>query len=311
LILLAALTLTACVPVAGTLPAPSQPTAVAETVQPPAPTAPPATEPAPTVAPVAAESALQPLSADECAALAQAMAKALGMEVTQAQVPFTDPAIGATGTGCEAKATGTGEQFESPQSAVDALAGMLTAQEWEEDPMLAAGGPMGTASGFRSGNQVCIAAAQWQPDASANCPTDEPIASCKLEPKQQLYTVTLDCAQISAGTGVGLANPASVNCTKQGGTLSIEKHGDGGEFGVCYFDDNRQCEEWALLRGYCLAGGIKVTGFVTPSARYCAITGGAYDVTGDSGMETEQGVCTLPDGVECDAWDYYNGKCPS
>jgi putative hemolysin len=106
-----------------------------------------------------------------------------------------------------------------------------------------------------------------------------------------------------------LANPASVNCIDQGGSLSIEKRGDGGEFGVCIFGDNRQCEEWALLRGHCLVGGINVTGFVTPAARYCAITGGAYAPTGKSGEDDEQGVCTLPNGVECDVWDYYNGKC--
>jgi len=49
--------------------------------------------------------------------------------------------------------------------------------------------------------------------------------------------------------GAGAANPASQNCANQGGTLSIEARGDGGQFGVCYFEDNRQCEEWALLRG--------------------------------------------------------------
>ena len=112
-------------------------------------------------------------------------------------------------------------------------------------------------------------------------------------------------------TPVGIANPASVNCTKEGGTLSIEKRGDGGEFGVCIFEDNRQCEEWALLRGDCMVGGIKVTGFVTPAARYCAITGGAYAVIGESGTESEMGICTLPNGVECDVWDYYNGTCAS
>jgi hypothetical protein len=110
-------------------------------------------------------------------------------------------------------------------------------------------------------------------------------------------------------TNAGLANPASVNCIDQGGSLSIEKRGDGGEFGVCTFEDNRQCEEWALLRGHCVVGGIKVTGFVTPAARYCAITGGAYAPTGNVGGEDEQGVCTLPNGVECDVWDYYDGKC--
>jgi hypothetical protein len=33
---------------------------------------------------------------------------------------------------------------------------------------------------------------------------------------------------------------------------------------VCVFGDNRQCEEWALMRGQCPAGGIRVTGYVTP-----------------------------------------------
>jgi putative hemolysin len=65
-----------------------------------------------------------------------------------------------------------------------------------------------------------------------------------------------------------------------------------------------------LLR-YCLVGGINVTGFVTPAARYCAITGGFYASSGGSGTETETGICTLPHGVECDVWDYYNGKCPA
>lgn len=40
-----------------------------------------------------------------------------------------------------------------------------------------------------------------------------------------------------------IANPASQNCLEQGGTLSLEERGDGGQFGVCCFEDNRQCEE--------------------------------------------------------------------
>ena len=108
-----------------------------------------------------------------------------------------------------------------------------------------------------------------------------------------------------------IANPASQNCIDQGGTLQIEERGDGGQIGVCYFEDNRQCEEWALMNGACPAGGVKVTGYVTPAARYCAITGGTYAVTGESNTEDEQGTCTLPDGGVCDAWDYYNGVCTS
>jgi putative hemolysin len=104
-----------------------------------------------------------------------------------------------------------------------------------------------------------------------------------------------------------IANPASVNCTKQGGTLAIQKRGDGGEYGVCYFEDNRQCEEWALMRGECPVGGLKVTGFVTEAGQYCAITGGVYTPTNNT--QPEQGTCTLKNGKTCDAADYFNGKC--
>ena len=106
-----------------------------------------------------------------------------------------------------------------------------------------------------------------------------------------------------------IANPASENCAKQGGKLSIEKNGAGGEFGVCVFEDNLQCEEWAMMRGECPVGGIKVTGYNTPAARYCAIAGGEYAITGDSGAETEKGTCTFKNSKSCDVWEYYNGKC--
>ena len=106
-----------------------------------------------------------------------------------------------------------------------------------------------------------------------------------------------------------IANPASENCLQQGGTLRIE-HGDGGQYhGVCYFEDNLQCEEWALMRGECPVGGVKVTGYTTDATRYCAITGGEYAITANSGRPDEQGVCTLPGGVQCDAAGFYNGKC--
>ena len=113
-------------------------------------------------------------------------------------------------------------------------------------------------------------------------------------------------SQTSSGQ---LANPASENCVAVGGKWSIENRVGGGQFGVCYFEDNRQCEEWALLRGDCPVGGVKVTGYVTQAGRYCAIRGGTYAVTGSNSASDEQGTCTLKDGTQCDAWDYYNGKC--
>ncbi len=105
-----------------------------------------------------------------------------------------------------------------------------------------------------------------------------------------------------------LANPASVNCAKVGGRLVLEKNPQGAEFGVCYFEDNRQCEEWALLRGECAAGGRRVTGYATQAGRYCAITGGEYtDVSEDA--SGEHGNCILPGGRKCEAEAYYRGDC--
>jgi putative hemolysin len=106
-----------------------------------------------------------------------------------------------------------------------------------------------------------------------------------------------------------LPNPASVNCVKKGGKVIIEKRGDGGEYGICLFEDNRQCEEWAMFRRNCPVGGIKVTGYVTHAAQYCAITGGEYTVTANSNKEKEQGTCSFKNGVTCDVWEYYDGKC--
>jgi len=106
-----------------------------------------------------------------------------------------------------------------------------------------------------------------------------------------------------------LANPASVNCMQKGGTLQIERRPVGGEYGVCVFIDNYQCEEWALFRGDCPVGGLRVTGYITPAARYCAITGGRYTVVARSGAVDEQGACALPGGKTCDAAAWYSGTC--
>jgi hypothetical protein len=106
----------------------------------------------------------------------------------------------------------------------------------------------------------------------------------------------------------GLANPASRNCIDQGGALSLHKNG-GGSYGVCTFPDNRQCEEWAMLRGECPVGGLRVTGYVTAAARYCAITGGQYAVTSESNTPSERGTCAFPGGKTCDARAWYEGEC--
>ena len=44
-----------------------------------------------------------------------------------------------------------------------------------------------------------------------------------------------------------------------------------GQYGVCMFEDNRQCEEWALMHGDCPVGGLKITGYENEAEVYCAI----------------------------------------
>jgi putative hemolysin len=105
------------------------------------------------------------------------------------------------------------------------------------------------------------------------------------------------------------ANPASEHCLAQGGSLLIEADGSGGQFGVCRFDDDRQCEEWALLRGDCPAGGLRVTGYATPAARYCVLRGASYQVLSASKLPGEQGRCSFADGKSCAAGAFFSGLC--
>lgn len=103
-------------------------------------------------------------------------------------------------------------------------------------------------------------------------------------------------------TSMGLANPASVNCSKLGGNLVINTRGDGGQYGLCYFEDNRACEEWALMRGECPVGGVKTTGFDTIDQNYCAWSGGQT-------LAVPNSICTFKNGSTCSTIDFYNGKC--
>ena len=150
--------------------------------------------------PAAAGSTIEPLIEELCNGQAQAMSHFLNDLVpTVTEEPLDDPVTGATGTGCQATITGTGAQFESPAAVVSTLGSMLEEQGWTADPMFVADGPTGTAVGYRKGDQICLAAATWAPDESANCPDDQPISACEVAPEQQNYTVTLNCGVAVAG----------------------------------------------------------------------------------------------------------------
>ena len=52
----------------------------------------------------------------------------------------------------------------------------------------------------------------------------------------------------STGAVVGIANPASVYCEEQGGTLSIVEDAEGNQSGMCKLADGTEVEEWEYFR---------------------------------------------------------------
>lgn len=108
---------------------------------------------------------------------------------------------------------------------------------------------------------------------------------------------------------IKIANPASIFCKDQGGQLVTEFRTNIGEYGVCVFEGNYKCEEWAMYRNRCPIGGIDVTMYTTIAAQYCALTGGNYTATNELGTQTEQGFCTFQNGTQCDVWGYFSGEC--
>jgi len=103
----------------------------------------------------------------------------------------------------------------------------------------------------------------------------------------------------------GIANPASVYCEEQGGTLDLES-------GMCRFSDGSECEEWAFFRGECqpgqsAEGAMGGVGLANPASEYCLAQGGASEMrTAVDG--SQYGVCVFADGTEYDEWALYRGE---
>ena len=81
---------------------------------------------------------------------------------------------------------------------MEQISAVLTGGGWvDERRQTGSGGPTGEGWGFRSNDLVAYASVIWLPDPAANCPKDQPIPACDLEPGQQLYTISLDTARES------------------------------------------------------------------------------------------------------------------
>lgn len=120
--------------------------------------------------------------------------------------------------------------------------------------------------------------------------------------KPQIENNISTSTETPPATTTSLANPASTNCVKQGGELKIQTKEDGSQYGLCYFDDARACEEWAMFRGECPVGGMKTTGYDTQAQKYCAWLGGTTTTESDS-------MCTFNDGSTCLDSDLYLDAC--
>jgi len=110
------------------------------------------------------------------------------------------------------------------------------------------------------------------------------------------------CPEDKSSPVLRVPNPASVNCRQAGGNLVTKERPDGGQYSLCYFDDNRACEEWSMLRGECPVGGVKTTGYDTEAQSFCAWSGGQTSAV-------ENTLCTFSDGSTCPADDFYAGTC--
>lgn len=115
-------------------------------------------------------------------------------------------------------------------------------------------------------------------------------------------TATNTVVSTTSTSTVGIANPASTFCIEKGGSLQMQTREDGGQYGLCYFDDARACEEWAMMRGECPVGGVKTTGYDTIDQKFCAWSGGRT-------LAVENSQCTFANGKVCSTVDFYNGTC--
>jgi putative hemolysin len=53
---------------------------------------------------------------------------------------------------------------------------------------------------------------------------------------------------------VGSANPAAVFCQEQGYDWQVRTDQNGGQYGVCFFPDGSECDEWGFFNGQCSPG---------------------------------------------------------
>jgi hypothetical protein len=122
----------------------------------------------------------------QCDALQGALSEQLGHELTKQE-----------GTACTLVATGTGEDFGNFVNVAQTIREVFEAEGWTEDEAAIADGPTGTATSYFKGTTVAAVNVSWEPSDEANCPADQPISDCDVEPSQQNFTISIELVQIA------------------------------------------------------------------------------------------------------------------
>ncbi len=190
-------------------PAPTLPPSPTATALPPSPTPVPSTAAPAVVAPPAFAAPPQV----DCQQIQNLAAGALKVSFSLETASFSTPS-GHTGQGCVMQAKGTAVNFKDVPSVMNTL--LQAFPGWVQDANQAADSPTGSIQGIWSGNKLLLIQAGWQPAPEANCPTDQPIASCNLTPEQQIYTITL-----TAGTSLLAPAAAAVAPTAAPTTAAL------------------------------------------------------------------------------------------
>lgn len=129
---------------------------------------------------------IESVDAAQCDALQVALSEQLGHELTKQE-----------GEACTLVATGTGEDFGNFVDVAQSIREVFEAEGWTEDQSAMADGPTGTATSYFKDTTVAAVSAGWEPADEANCPADQPISDCDLEPSQQNFTITIALVQIA------------------------------------------------------------------------------------------------------------------
>jgi putative hemolysin len=125
-----------------------------------------------------------------------------------------------------------------------------TATECGECPMLSQPAPGWCADGTIQAGEKDECGCQGPPKCVRACTEEAKI--CPDGSAVGRVGPNCEFAPCPGTGGVGMANPASVFCESQGGTLDMRTDPvNEGTVGICILKDGTECEEWAYYRGEC------------------------------------------------------------